>query len=71
MEHLVPETRSSGHKIKDDANPICSRPYPVPKIHKEMLKKEVERLVLLGVLKLVNNLEWGGPSFDQPKPKSK
>ena len=28
------------------------------------------RLVLLGVLEVVNNSEWGAPSFAQPKPKS-
>ena len=33
-------------------------------------KKEVERLVLLGVLKVANDSDWGASSFDQPKPKS-
>ena len=35
-----------------------------------MFKKEVERLVLLGVLELENISEWGEPSFAHPKPKS-
>ena len=35
-----------------------------------MFKKEVERLVLLGVLYLANYSEWGALSFAQPKPKS-
>ena len=39
-------------------------------LHEEMLKKEVERLVLLGVLDAANDSEWGSPSFAQPKPKS-
>ena len=47
---------------------ICSRPYPVPKVHKEMFKKEAERIVLLGVLEIANDPEWGAPSFAQPKP---
>ena len=42
-------------ELKEDAKPICSRPYTVPKLHKEMLKKEVERLVLLGVLEVEND----------------
>ena len=29
----------------------------------------MEYLVLLGVLKRSNNLEWGYPYFSQPKPK--
>ena len=35
-----------------------------------MFKKEVERLVLLGVLDVANDSEWLAPSFAQPKPKS-
>ena len=34
-------------ELKEDAKPIFLRPYTVPKLHKEMFKKEVERLVLL------------------------
>ena len=36
-----------------------------------MFKKEVGHLILLGVLELANDSEWGAPSFAQPKPKSK
>ena len=32
-------------ELKEDAKPICSRPYPVPKLHEEMFKKEVGSLV--------------------------
>ena len=56
-------------KLKEDANPICSWPYPVLKVHKEMFKKEVERLVLLGVLEVGNYSEWVDPSFAQTQPK--
>ena len=34
-------------ELKYDSTLICSRPYPVPKVHKEIFKKEFERLVLL------------------------
>ena len=46
------------------------RQYPVLKLHEEMVKKEAERLVLLGVLEVANYSEWGFPPFAQPKPKS-
>ena len=26
-------------ELKEDSNPICSQPYPVPKLHKDMFKK--------------------------------
>ena len=35
-----------------------------------MFKNRVECLVLLKVLELDNDSEWGYPSFAQPKPKS-
>ena len=35
-----------------------------------MFKKQIGHLVLLGVLEVENDSEWGGPSFSQPKPKS-
>ena len=57
-------------QLKEDAKPILLRPYPEPKVHKEMFKKQVERLVLLGVLEVANDSEWGAPSFAQPKYKS-
>ena len=56
-------------ELKEDVNPICSRPCTLPKVHEEMLKKEVEHLVLLGFLEVENDPEWGAPSFAQPKPK--
>ena len=58
-------------ELKEDAKPISPWPYPVPKVHKEMFKNEVECLVLLGGLEVANDPEWGAPSFDQPRHKSK
>ena len=49
---------------------MCSRPYPVPKVHKTIKKKEVKRLASLGVLKEANDPEWGAPYFAQPKAKT-
>ena len=28
-------------ELKEDAEPICSRPYPVPKVHREMFKRRL------------------------------
>ena len=57
-------------ELKKGVKLICSKPYPVPKIHEEMFKKEVESLVLLGEIEISNNSEWGVLSFALPKPKS-
>ena len=56
-------------ELKDDTKPVCSRPYPVPRVHTTMFKKEVERIVKLGVLEEANDPEWGSPSFAQQKQK--
>ena len=29
-------------ELMDDAKPLYSRPYPVPRLHKAMFRKEVE-----------------------------
>ena len=54
-------------ELKSDSKPHHARPYPVPKIHEEVFKKEVARLCKLGVLRKVNRSEWGAPTFIQPK----
>ena len=37
-------------ELRDDVKPVCSQPYPVPTVHKAIFRKEVKRLVSLGVL---------------------
>ena len=40
---------------KDDAKPVCLLPYPVPRVHKSIFRKEVEIIVKIGVLKEAND----------------
>ena len=71
MEKLEPgKTYPVDLELKDYSKQICSRTYPVPKVHEKMFKEEVGSLVILGVSEVANDLEWGSPSFAQPKPKS-
>ena len=42
-------------KLKGDVTPICLQPYPVPNVHEEMFKNEIEHLFLLGVLEVAND----------------
>ena len=56
-------------ELEDDAKPVCSRPYPAPRLHVEMFKKESKQLLSLGVPKNENDPEWGSPYFAQPKEK--
>jgi hypothetical protein len=47
--------------------PYHGQAFPLPKIHKDTLIKEVERLVKLGVLEWQPALEWASPLFIIPK----
>ena len=37
-------------ELKEGTEPFCSRAFPVPKIHEETLRKEIARLIEIGVL---------------------
>ena len=54
-------------ELKEGSTPYHSRAFPVPRVHRDTLFNEVQRLVQIGVLKKVNRSEWGAPSFIIPK----
>jgi len=54
-------------QLKEVASPYHGRAIPVPKIHKDVLIKEVERLGKLGVLERQHYLELASPSFTVPR----
>ena len=54
-------------ELKEGVTPYHARAYPIPKIHENTLKVEVDRLCKLGVLKRVNRSKWAAPSFLNPK----
>eukprot|EP00985_Skeletonema_marinoi_P022223 scaffold14096_cov126-Skeletonema_marinoi.AAC.1 len=46
--------------------PWRGHPFPVPRIHRETIKKEIKRLCDIGVLEPVEQSEWASPSFVIP-----
>ena len=54
-------------ELNKDAQPYHARAHPIPKIHQETLKMEVDRLCEIGVLKKVNRSQWAAPTFIIPK----
>jgi hypothetical protein len=54
-------------QLKEGVSLYHSQAFPVPKIYKNTLIKEVERLVKLGVLERQPALEWASPLFMIPK----
>jgi hypothetical protein len=61
------KTKPVSFQLKEGASPYHDQAFPVPKIHKDTLIKEVERLVKLGVLELQPALKWASPLFIIPK----
>ena len=54
-------------ELKEGAKPYHGRAFPIPKVHKQTILKEIERLMELGVLEWQPASEWAAPSFIQPK----
>jgi hypothetical protein len=55
------KTKPVSFQLKEGVSPYHGQAFPVPKIHKDTLIKEVERLVKLTVLERQPALEWASP----------
>ena len=60
-------TKPVSFQLKDGVSPYHGRAFPIPKVHKEVTMKEIQRLCDLGVLEWQTSSEWAAPSFIQPK----
>ncbi len=54
-------------QLKEGVNPFHGRAYPIPKVHKATLMKEIDQLVSIGVMKWQPYPRWASPSFIIPK----
>jgi hypothetical protein len=61
------QTKPVSFQLKEGIKPYHGRAFPVPHIHLKTLRKEVERLCELGVLKRQPSSEWASPTFIIPK----
>ena len=59
----------SEYKIEllEGAKPYYAKQFPIPKIHEETMKTEVNRSVKIGVLQSKNNSKKAAPTFIIPK----
>ncbi len=64
------QTKPVKFELKQDAKPFHRKPFPVPHVYLETLRKEVDRLVKIGVLKHQPSSEWASPTFIIPKKES-
>lgn len=61
------EDREVHLDLKPDAHPVHQRPYSVPHSILDTFKKELYRLVELGVLEPTGASQWAAPHFATPK----
>ena len=61
------KTTPVSFELKEGARPFHGRAFPIPKVYKETIMKEIKRLCELGVLEWQPTSEWAAPSFIQPK----
>jgi hypothetical protein len=54
-------------ELKEGAKLYHGRPYPIPKIHKATLMKEIDHLIAIRVLKWQPSSKWASSSFIIPK----
>jgi hypothetical protein len=61
------KTKPVSFQLRKGVSPYHGQAFPVPKIHKDTIIKEVERLCMLRVLERQPASEWALPSFLIPK----
>jgi hypothetical protein len=61
------KTKPVSFQLKEGASPYYGQAFPVPKVHKEAIIKEVDRLCQPGALERQPASEWALPSFIIPK----
>ena len=54
-------------ELKEGAKPYHTRPYPIAKINEKVFYDEIMRMCELGILRQINQSEWGAPTFCQAK----
>ena len=54
-------------ELEKDAKPYHSGPFPVPRIHKERFKQELDSLEKMGVIQKDSSSQWAAAAFTIPK----
>ena len=53
--------------IKPDVRPVKKRPYKLAHNYKEIVKKEINNMIVAEIIYHIDQLEWASPMVVQPK----
>jgi hypothetical protein len=70
MKHCDWDCNPVSLQLKEGVQPHHGRPFSIPKRHAVILKKEIQRLCNLGVLKRQSVSEWALATFIIPQRKT-
>ena len=51
--------------LKEDARPVKQRPYRLNLRYKEKVKDEIDKMLVVGIIELVEESEWVSPMVMQ------
>ena len=67
LKFLVQEMGEMKIDIKPDARQIKKRPYKLAHKYKEIVKKEIDNMLAVGIIYPIDQSEWESPMVIQPK----
>ena len=67
LKGLVHEMGEMKIDIKHDARPIKKRSYKLAHKYKEIVKKEIDNMLVAGIIYPIDQSEWASPMVVQPK----
>ena len=61
------KTKPVDIELQPDTRLYHNKPQQIPRAHRDVFKKEEEKLLQTGLLEKVSRSEWGAPTFIQKK----
>ena len=67
LKGLVHEMGEMKIDTKPDVRPVKKRPYKLAHKYKEIVKKEIDKMLAAGIICHIDQSEWASPMVVQPK----
>jgi hypothetical protein len=53
-------------ELKEEATPYHARSFPIPRVHEQTIRQDVEHFNEISILNKVIRSEWAAPTFNHP-----